>query len=512
MTVVLELNSVDWAKIAFAVVLCIPVVFLASKRACSRRRDLPAAVEAEKNSPDCVIIGGGVVGAALATCLARQGRKVTVIESSMAEPDRIVGELLQPRGVQSLKNIRLEEALEGIDASPVAGYAVFKSGKHFRACYPDSIEGVGFHNGRFVMRLRALAQKEKNVTFIEGNVTKILRDSDSGAVIGVKYRTKSSSDGAGEKTLKTPLTVLAAGCLSSLRKEFVSESDKSTISRFLGLVVDNCPSPYPKNANVILADPAPILCYPISSTEHRILIDFPGHLPRSDNGDLQKHLRESVVPFFPKEMQASVELAIHKGKFQSMPNQSMGAHPKKDIPGILIIGDQLNMRHPLTGGGMTVGMKDVEIIVDQFKTIKNFREDYDELNKSIERFYKLRKAPNSVINILADALYQVFHQKHEDMRQGCFDYLAKGGWYVAGPISFLSGISESQTFLLFHFFAVAVYGVLGLLKPFPTFSGLLRSFSLLRDAVHIIFPLVMRSGTNYLLYYSVVALRALFLF
>ena len=42
---------------------------------------------------DVIVVGAGVVGAALSTSLGRAGRRVLVLERDMSEPDRIVGEL-----------------------------------------------------------------------------------------------------------------------------------------------------------------------------------------------------------------------------------------------------------------------------------------------------------------------------------------------------------------------------------------------------------------------------------
>lgn len=50
----------------------------------------------------------GVLGSALAAVLSRDGRNVTVIERDLKEPDRIVGELLQPGGYHVLKDLGLE--------------------------------------------------------------------------------------------------------------------------------------------------------------------------------------------------------------------------------------------------------------------------------------------------------------------------------------------------------------------------------------------------------------------
>lgn len=58
--------------------------------------------------PDVVIVGAGVLGSAMAAVLARDGKKVVVVERDLKEPDRIVGELLQPGGYRALKELGLE--------------------------------------------------------------------------------------------------------------------------------------------------------------------------------------------------------------------------------------------------------------------------------------------------------------------------------------------------------------------------------------------------------------------
>ena len=52
-------------------------------------------------------MGSGVLGSAMAAVLARDGRKVTVIERDLKQPDRIVGELLQPGGCKALQSLGL---------------------------------------------------------------------------------------------------------------------------------------------------------------------------------------------------------------------------------------------------------------------------------------------------------------------------------------------------------------------------------------------------------------------
>ena len=56
---------------------------------------------------DVVVVGAGIFGCAIAVALGSQGRSVLLLEKSLKEPDRIVGELLQPGGVSALEKLGL---------------------------------------------------------------------------------------------------------------------------------------------------------------------------------------------------------------------------------------------------------------------------------------------------------------------------------------------------------------------------------------------------------------------
>jgi squalene monooxygenase len=59
----------------------------------------------EHHEADVVIVGAGIVGCAAAVAFGNQGRSVILLERSLKEPDRIVGELLQPGGVNALEKL-----------------------------------------------------------------------------------------------------------------------------------------------------------------------------------------------------------------------------------------------------------------------------------------------------------------------------------------------------------------------------------------------------------------------
>lgn len=61
----------------------------------------------DKSEADVIVVGSGILGSALAAVLARDGRRVVIIERDLKEPDRIVGELLQPGGCRALDTLGL---------------------------------------------------------------------------------------------------------------------------------------------------------------------------------------------------------------------------------------------------------------------------------------------------------------------------------------------------------------------------------------------------------------------
>jgi squalene monooxygenase len=115
---------------------------------------------------DVIVVGAGIAGPGIAVGLAKKGRRVLVIERDLSEPDRIVGELLQPGGVEALKQLGIPHCVDGIDAAVVSGYQVFYHGEQVNIPYPalrsgKPATGRGFHHGRFVMNLRKALMNTK---------------------------------------------------------------------------------------------------------------------------------------------------------------------------------------------------------------------------------------------------------------------------------------------------------------------------------------------------------------
>uniref|UniRef100_A0A804K305 Squalene monooxygenase n=1 Tax=Musa acuminata subsp. malaccensis TaxID=214687 RepID=A0A804K305_MUSAM len=174
---------------------------------------------------DVIVVGAGVTGSALAYALGKDGRRVHVIERDLAEPDRIVGEALQPRGCLNLLELGLEDCVDEIDAQRVLGYVLYKNGRSAKLSIPlekyhVDVAARCFHHGRFIQRLREKAASLSSVQLKQGAVTSLIKED--GIVKGVVYKTKSGK----ESKAFAPLTVVCDGCFSNLRHTLCSSKVK----------------------------------------------------------------------------------------------------------------------------------------------------------------------------------------------------------------------------------------------------------------------------------------------
>ena len=370
---------------------------------------------------DVVIIGAGILGCALAVAFSDQGRSVILLEKSLKQPDRIVGELLQPGGVAALEELGLADCLENIDAIKVFGYDVIYHGDEVTIAYPENAastatdpkeeekkksrpEGRSFHHGRFIQKLRERALKCANVTVVETTASDLVRSGYTGQVLGVECTTRDRKD-----YYFAQLTVVADGYASKFRKE-VNTRAPVIKSRFWGLELIDADLPMPNHGHVLISDSPPVLLYQIGTHETRALVDIPEGLDSASvrNGGVKNHLRNVVLPSLPAKVRPSFEAALDRGSLRSMPNSFLPASKNKHA-GVILLGDAMNMRHPLTGGGMTVAFNDALLLSKLLspEQVPRF-EDTKAVLAQLDVFHWRRKNLTSVINILAQALYSLF--------------------------------------------------------------------------------------------------------
>ncbi|KAJ7691753.1 squalene epoxidase-domain-containing protein [Mycena rosella] len=405
---------------------------------------------------DVLIVGAGVAGSSLAHALATLPRekplRIALLERSLPEPDRIVGELLQPGGVSALQELGLEACLENIDAINTV-----------HVPYPGAAEGRSFHHGRFIMNLRDAARRAPGVEVIEATVTDMVRAHFEDRIIGVQAIRKdgaASGEDGDKATFFADLVVVADGCFSNFRTSVMGSAvvKASTRGHFVGLVLEDAPLPLQEHGTVVLVKGSgPVLLYQISKHDTRMLIDVRHPVP----ADLKSHILTKIVPQLPLPLRCAAEAALAKDRLRRMPNSFLPAVQQgtaASSAGVLLLGDAWNMRHPLTGGGMTVALADVVLLRSLLGALPDLK-DRDHMSRVLRKWHWRRKPVAATVNILSFALYDLFDPDLAVLRTGCIKYFERGGACVSGPASLLSVIVPSPLLLARHFVAVAFYSI-----------------------------------------------------
>ena len=296
----------------FAFLLCVLLVLRLRKPRHgyqAGRTSNQQAVSSPSPEHDVCIVGAGVAGCTLSILLAKQGRKILLIERNLKTQRKIVGELMQPIGMELLRKFGLQSCVENIDAQEIEGYTIFLGDETVQLPYPaEAGKGFSFTHHRFIANLRARVREQPNIDLVEALVTK-LNISENHVVNGVVYREESTKV---SHCVQSPLTIVADGCMSYLRKQCGDISSRTTTSKFVGLEVA---LPSQKRAFVMMAQPSPVLCYPITSSVSRMLID----VPMSENVNKFLHSPD-LVSQLPSDLREPFVRAISASKSHpSMP-------------------------------------------------------------------------------------------------------------------------------------------------------------------------------------------------
>ncbi|KAL1226169.1 Squalene epoxidase 5 [Cardamine amara subsp. amara] len=484
----------------FAFVLTWTVLYITNKKKKTMKLADAVAEERSDDAADVIIVGAGVGGSALAYALAKDGRRVHVIERDMREPERMMGELMQPGGRLMLSKLGLQDCLEEIDAQKSTGMVLYKDMKKTVVSYPVDNNNFPyepsartFYNGRFVQRLRHKASSLHNVRLEEGTVKSLIEEK--GVIKGVTYRNKAGE----ETTAFAPLTVVCDGCYSNLRRSLTDKNAK-VISYSVGYISKNCRLEEPERLHLIMAKPSYAMLYHISSTDVRCGFEvFPDNIPSISNGEMATFVKNTIAPQVPLKLRKIFLKGIDEGaQIKTMPTKSMGA-TLSEKKGVILLGDAFNMRHPAVASGMMVLLSDILILRRLLQPINNLG-DTNKVSEVIKSFYVIRKPMSATANTIGNAFSQVLiastDEAKEAMRQGCYDYLSSGGFRTSGIMALLGGMNPRPLSLMYHLFSMTMSAIGHLLSPFPSPLRIWHSLRLFGLSIKMLVPHLKAEGVS----------------
>jgi 2-polyprenyl-6-methoxyphenol hydroxylase-like FAD-dependent oxidoreductase len=356
------------------------------------------------DTPDVVIVGGGIAGSSLAYGLASQGLEVTVLESSAEFEDRVRGEAMMPWGVNEARQLGVEQVLLDAGAHVAPLWKQYDEGADEPAMIPTSmvIEGIpGALNIRHPDACQALmnAAEAAGATVVR-NVHGV--KLSAGPTMSVMY----SADGAHELTAQ--LVVGADGRSSTVRRQAgITLQREDPISYIAGLLVEGLEQ-IPDDHDVVVSDGELYLLMFHQGAGRARLYICPGRSrQRSFAGPdaAQLFLAAWNPGCYP--LSGLVPSAVPAGPCATYPGDDTWTEtPFADR--VVLIGDAAGHNDPIIGQGLSIGMRDARMVRDLI--LDGARQPADFTGYGQERSERMRR-----LRLMAD-VFAVTYAEDADNR------------------------------------------------------------------------------------------------
>jgi 2-polyprenyl-6-methoxyphenol hydroxylase-like FAD-dependent oxidoreductase len=426
---------------------------------------------------DVVIVGGGFAGLCAARALADGRRRIVVLEARTGTDPRFRGELMHPPAVEILSQLGLLEPLLDAGGVMVDGFAVVLADGKPPVTLPYSEIGDGAGKGfsmehpKMVACFRREVAKDPGVTLRTGvRVSEVIHEN--GAVAGVRTD-------RGEE-IRAPLTVVADGRHSKVRKALDFPEDTRLLSYTAAVLVDDGELPRPGHGHVFYGVGGPILAYPIDGGRVRMCLDIPLDTVKGKEA-VNAYLRQHCAPHVPEPLRSGMLRAIEVRETEMCATHSI--HTRRcTAPGVVLVGDSCGCSHPITAAGMMIALKDIRALAEEL-------DKGGPLDAALVRYQNRRYEFVRAREILAEGLYDVFAGGDDGaraMRNGLFRYWTSGARARAASMSLLSGHESRLRAFIAEYLSVIGESAVSVLGGADAFEGLqqrrLSAHGLLRTA------------------------------
>ena len=352
---------------------------------------------------DLIVVGGGMVGAAVAAALAPTPMRVAVVEARAPEgqPARDGRRVsaLTAGSVRILEGLGVWETVAAGDTEPIRGMTVWDG---------DHPGGVGFQAGDVGMEaLGALAPNGAIAAALQAATGDAANNVDwfcparwTALEGGDEAVTISLTTEGGERTLHAPLTVAADGRDSAVRQEVGIETIGWDYGQS-GLVAEIRPQrPHGGRAFQRFLRGGPLALLPLPEGRCSLVWSLPTARAEAlldlDDTAFARRLQEAFGPEL-----GELAVAGPRGAFPLRLQHARGYARDR----VVLAGDAAHAVHPLAGLGLNLGLRDAAALAETVAEAHLAGEDWGD--PAVLGRYQRRRMPD---NILVSAYTDGFHR------------------------------------------------------------------------------------------------------
>lgn len=348
------------------------------------------------SSFDVIVIGGGMVGAAVALGLAKQQRKVALVEGSLAQPFDDEQPMDLRISAISSSSVALLESLgawQSILDKRVCPYRRLETWEHPECRTRFSSDDLNLEQLGFMVENRLIQLGLWEQFHHHPNLTVFCPDKLTQMNFDGQMNTVTLDSG---QVLNSPWVIGADGAQSRVRQMAhigVTAWDYRHYCMLINVMTEKpqqditwqqfFPSG-PRSFLPLLGQQASLVWY-----------DSPQRIKQLST--MSPHqLKQEILLYFPSEL-GEVEVIQH-GYFP-LTRRHAQVYVKQ---GAVLVGDAAHTINPLAGQGVNLGFKDVSVLLDVAKNQVNLSEAV------FNRYQQKRRADNLLMQAGMDVFYQAF--------------------------------------------------------------------------------------------------------
>ncbi len=387
-------------------------------------------------TPEVVIVGGGIGGSALATALARAGISTLILEKSTVHLDHVRGEWVAPWGVAETQRLGLYDTLIEAGGHHLGEHITFgddvdEATARALAINFAAFEGAGF-KPPLCMRHPDMCNL-LNSTAVKSGAALLRNVSDVLVTPGHPPEVNFRHEGRAFQ-FKPRLVIGADGRNSIVRGQVgIVQHRDPTHHLMTGMLVDDIEGWPPSLQTIGTENDINFLVFPQSATRARLYICYGLDEKRRFAGaDSQARFLDA---FRLRTLPGSEILAngTPAGPCPSYGNEDTWTDTPF-VPGVVLIGDAAGHNDPIIGQGLSITYRDVRIVRDLMLENREWTpatfQPYAEERR--ERMRRLRFTA-TVVSILTAEFGERARQRRIRMRQE----LDRGTFINVLPAAFL---------------------------------------------------------------------------